>query len=327
MAEVEQSKLSPWMDHANELLWAHARIYRGDDGLKANKAAYVYRVAIRGQSHWIEDIARSMHLARDPSYDPAAKPAARIDPRELRPEGLFPGHEFVALFVAPFFIGAYGAARLIREGLSDRSLRKELIELRQEINEQQERYYEVRGKERNDEDHFAAMVDFDLKWLDSRIDWLQGNEKSSYYLAATIAAWNVVGGLALVSAFCPLPKRWFGTAFFSAAFASGIGMLSEAYTALSNCIPNCGEEEHDRPMFDESHTASLQPWLQNSLGTLDPALKTDGQLFSDFGRAITAYRAMSTKIDREGEKLSLSKPPIWQEPSDDYWGLPQLEEL
>jgi hypothetical protein len=126
MEQVQQSKSSQWVEHSNALLSAHARICRGNEGLKANKAAFVYRVALREQSSWYCEIARSMHLNRDPAYDPAKRPSERICPEVTSSEDLLSCAGAALSLLLFSFVGVYGAVRLFRQGLADRSLHQEL---------------------------------------------------------------------------------------------------------------------------------------------------------------------------------------------------------
>lgn len=346
MEEVGQSKaLSQWVEHTNNLLWAHARIHRGDDRLRENKAAFVYRVAVRENTTPLSEIARLSHLHKAP------------DPSELQDRGklmeaAFPAGGWLACLLSPF-AGVYGAARLVRQGVADRSLRHELAQLKSEI-ERNESIVAglVERKEEGSQcvEYMFPCGDYsynancavrialaDIRWIDNKIDTLVEVERLGYSSALALTCWNLAGALALYSLFRPLLSgRWLLYAGLAAAASTGLAVLHWLSTITIACCGEGNEEDLERSAYQIERQKERE-----FLNSIDPQLDTEAW-HSTLGLAIVYHRTACIEMLRGGKTLTFSKPIsfIWQdgqsheqltnesdlswrgkELNQDYWGL------
>jgi hypothetical protein len=339
MEAAGQSKSSQWVEHTNNLLRAHARIHRGDAGLKANKAAFVYRVAVRENVTPFSEVARSFHLGRKSVYDPAVNPAHRIhDHAGIGLQDAFAVSGFAAWLLAPL-VGIYGAGQLVWQALQDHSLRRELSQLRGEIQEHQGI---VGGSVQEPENvSFAGwrLANNDVSWIDVRIDSLKQTERVGCVTAAALTCWNLFGALAIYSAFRTLPPgRWLLYTGCTAAAVTGGALIYWMSTIGGfSCGGGEGRGKRGEGHFSHQFTEAERQFLSSADPQLDPEA-----WHSKFGQAIVLHRAMCIKMLNEDETLTFSKPVsfIWQdgqehleltkesdlswrgkELNQDYWGL------
>jgi hypothetical protein len=341
---MDAAKLSQWVEHTNHLLWAHARIHRGDQGLKANNAAFVHRVAVRENTTPLSEIGRLFHLHEAP--DPSL-----LRDRGRRMEALFPASGWLACLLSPI-VGVYGAARLLRQGLADRSLRHELTQLRSEIERSESIVADlVERKEEGsqcveyifpcgDYSYYAngagRVALWDIQWIENKIAALTDVERLCYSSACALFSWNLVGAFALYSALRPLPSgRWLLYAALSATAATGLAAFHWLSTIKIACCGGGIEEDIERSSYQ------IEPRQREFLNSIDPELDTEAG-HSTFGLAIVYQRAVAMKALKEGQALTFSKPIafVWQDGQEhaqltnkselswkgkelnkDYWGL------
>jgi hypothetical protein len=132
MDGVKQSKLSQWIEHSNAILQAHARIYRSNEGLRADETALIFQASLRTSGSFLSHFSGAFHLNRRCQHEQAMDPAAPIDLKRAKFEDCFIGSWAIALLLVPV-TGVYGAVQLFKEASTDRSLCEELERLRDEI--------------------------------------------------------------------------------------------------------------------------------------------------------------------------------------------------
>lgn len=288
MEEVRQSQAAQWVEHTNDLLWAHARIHRGDQGLRDCASAFACRVAMRESATPLSEGGR------------------------------------LASLLAPV-TGVYSALRLVRHGWEGRALRHELTQLKREIEDHQgvvSRLTERKGSHGFTEYHFPCgdhsyyangalrIAADDIDWINAKSRRLSETERLSYSSALALTAWNLTGALGLYSLFRPLPSgRWLLCAGGAAAATTGLTALLWLSTVNIACCGGRSEEDGC-----ERVSSQFEPNSRTLLNSIDPTLPTV-TWNSEFGKAMIYQRTLCIKMVREGESLSFRQPIsfIWQD--------------
>lgn len=319
MEEVQPSKSLLWVERANALLEDYARIHRGNIGLKTHETAFAYRFEVRFQSSCFSEAARALHLHRDPSFDRLKEMGWRDKLLKVR----FPTTGWIAWLLSPA-IGLFGAAKLVLQGaVVDRSLRRELAELKGKIVEHRDL---IKALD-EESDHFPPpeygrkanyalkLSDLHLRWIDDKMGVLKGVECLDYSTALALTCWNLFGVLAFYSAFRPLPPgRWLYHSGLSAVAAT-IGALGCSFVvAMRDRCNGRKLDDADEKVDEFWSRVRLNPLEQKFLQSVDPQLDTEAS-YSSFARAMIYHRAACMKMVQEGETLTFGQPIsfIWQD--------------